>query len=90
MPYKRVNPMTDDYMVKGEFEELIFTDVEPIHKKVMENERYHGHFSVCQKLRDIYIKTDDPEIKEMAKLCMAMTKKMHQKLKWYRDTFNQT
>jgi len=58
--------------------------VEPVSVKKMLNKRYHGHFTICQKLRDIFIKAEDEEIKLMCREAMAMAKAMHDKLKYYR------
>lgn len=89
MPYKRVNPISIEVMEKADIDQLYFDNVEPIHTSIITNERYHGHFSVCQKLRDIYMATDSEEIKMDSRLAMAMTKKMHDKLKWYGAKVNQ-
>lgn len=56
----------------------------PVSVKKMMNPRYHGHHTVCQKLREIFVKTQDEEIKLMCREAMAMAKAMHDKLKYYR------
>jgi hypothetical protein len=63
--------------------------VDPVPEREMDKSRYEGHFSVCQKLRDIYHMTEDPEIKMTCRVAMAMTKKMHDKLKYYRDKYQE-
>jgi hypothetical protein len=89
LPYKRVNPISIEVMEKADIDQLYFDDVSPIHTKIIEDKTYHGHFSVCQKLRDIYMSTDNENIKMDARLAMAMTKRMHDKLKWYGEIVSQ-
>lgn len=62
-----------------------YKKVDPVEVKYMLKKRYHGHNTVCQKLREIFILTDNEEIKMAARVAMSMTKSMHNKLKWYRD-----
>lgn len=57
----------------------------PVSVQKMMRTRYHGHNTVCQKLRDIFIKTEDEEIKLMCREAMAMAKAMHNKLKRYKQ-----
>jgi hypothetical protein len=57
--------------------------VEPVSVKKMLNKRYHGHHTICQKLRDIFVKTNDEDIKMDCRIAMAMAKSMHNKLKEY-------
>ncbi len=57
---------------------------EPIDEREMDITRWEGHHSICQTLRDIYHLTADPEIKLKARVAMAMTKAMHEKLKYYK------
>lgn len=59
--------------------------VDPVDVGYMLKKRYHGHFTICQKLRDIYLATDNEEIKLNCRIAMAMAKKMHEKLKWYKN-----
>jgi len=42
---------------------MSYKKVKPVPVNKMMNERYNGHFSICQKLREIYQKTNDEEIK---------------------------
>jgi len=56
----------------------------PVDEATMDRKRFEGHHSVCQTLRDIYHLTDDPEIKLKCRLAVAMTKAMHERLKWYK------
>lgn len=58
--------------------------VEPVDHALMMKQRYKGHNSICEKLREIYILTDDEEIKLRCRICVAMAKKMHDRLKWYK------
>lgn len=62
-----------------------YETVEPVSVAVMRKKRYHGHNTVCEKLREIYMLTDNEEIKMKCRIAMAMTKKMHQRLKEYRE-----
>jgi len=87
--YKKVDPLSEETVINLDIDQLYFDDVEPIHTSIIKNERYHGHFSVCQKLRDIYMATNNEGIKMDARLAMAMTKKMHLKLKWYGEVVKQ-
>jgi len=57
---------------------------EPVDIKEMEFNRYDGHHTICQTLRDIYHLTDNEEIKLKCRLGMAMSKAMHKKLKEYK------
>ena len=85
MPYPRVRPASDAVMKdENSSDDLFFDDVEPIREGIMVDERYHGHYSVCQKLRDIYMATDNEQIKMDCRIAMMMTKKMHERLKFYK------
>ena len=61
--------------------------VEPVPESEMDFDRYHGHYTICQYLRDIYHMTEDPEIKMKCRVGMAMTKAMNQKLQDYKHFF---
>lgn len=58
--------------------------VDPVPERIMLDQTYHGHFSICQKLRDIYVSTDNEEIKLSLRIAMAMAKKMNEKLLYYK------
>ena len=58
---------------------------EPVSVEKMLNERWDGHHSICQKLREIYIKTHDEEIKMDCRIAMSMAKSMQNKLKHYKS-----
>lgn len=58
-----------------------YKNVTPAENAEMKRRRYIGHHTICEKLREIWRESDDPNIKEKAKLAMAMAKKMHFKLK---------
>ena len=58
--------------------------VEPVSEKIMLDQTYHGHFSICQKLRDIYVTVDDELLKMELRVCMAMAKKMNDRLQYYK------
>jgi hypothetical protein len=58
---------------------------EPAPESEMDKERWEGHHSICQTIRDIYHITDDGELKLKCRVAMAMTKAMHEKLKKYKQ-----
>ena len=62
-----------------------YEKVEPISVKHMTNKRYHGHNTICEKLREIYMLTDNADIKMKCRVAMSMVKKMHNRLKYYRE-----
>jgi len=62
-----------------------YKKVEPISEEKMLKQRYLGHNTICQKLREIYILTDNEDIKLKCRIAMAMAKRMHNKLKEYRE-----
>jgi hypothetical protein len=62
---------------------------DPVPIGEMDRSRYEGHFSICQKLRDMFHKMNEPEIdREEIKLnlrvAMAMAKAMNKKLQDYK------
>jgi hypothetical protein len=66
---------------------------EPIRESEMDITRWEGHHSICQTLRDIYHLTDNSELKMECRVAMAMTKAMHERLKYYKnlaETKNET
>ena len=58
---------------------------DPVPEVMMDKTRFEGHHSVCQMLRDIYHLTGNEEVKMKARIAMSMTKKMHNKLKKYKE-----
>ena len=50
-------------------------------------DEHPGHHSICQTLRDAYRMTEDPAMKEKLRLAWAMAKKMHERLKHYKNTY---
>ena len=66
----------------------MYKRVEPVPIDVMLKKRYHGHFTICEKLREIYLATDDEEIRMTCRLCMSMAKSMHERLKKYKEESN--
>lgn len=73
MPYKRVNPVSLE-----EMEQI------PAPMSEMDRNRYKDHFTICQTLRDMYHETTDENIRYKCRLCVAMAKKMNQKLQDYK------
>lgn len=47
-------------------------------------ERVYPEFTICQRLRDLYHMTDDPEIKLGLRVCVNMAKAMNRKLQEYK------
>lgn len=89
MPYKRLHPVPEEYMEKPNKDDLIESELtEPVPERLMDKSRYEGHYSICQKLRDMYHVVESPELKMECRIMMAMAKKMHQRLKWYRDRYD--
>ncbi len=73
MPYRRLEPASEEEMLV------------PVGEGEMLNSRYKGHYSICQKLREIYQATEDPEIKMNCRIACAMAKNMVKRLCYYRD-----
>lgn len=59
--------------------------VDPVSERAMLYSRYHGHHTICETLREIYLIAENEEIKMKCRIAMAMAKKMHNKLKQYRE-----
>jgi hypothetical protein len=57
---------------------------EPVSEREMLKVRYKHHHTICATLRNIYVNTDDENIKLKLRLAMAMAKAMQNKLKEYR------
>jgi hypothetical protein len=57
---------------------------EPVSEKTMLNTRYKNHHTICETLREIYISTEDEEIKYKCRLAMAMAKAMQNQLQKYK------
>ncbi len=56
----------------------------PVSEGHMQKQRYSGHHTICQTLRDIYEMTNNPEIKMKCRVGMSMAKSMQDKLKEYK------
>ena len=63
----------------------MYEKVMPTSIGVMKKKRYHGHNTICEKLREIYMLTDNDEIKMKCRIAMTMAKNMHNKLKSYKE-----
>jgi hypothetical protein len=63
-----------------------YKHVDPVPIHVMLKQRYQGHHSICETLREIYMATEDEGIKMKCRVAVAMAKKMHEKLKEYKQT----
>lgn len=62
-----------------------YQKVEPVSDRKMRRQRYKGHNTICQVLRDIYEMTYDERIRVKCREGMAYAKRMHKKLKEYKD-----
>lgn len=62
----------------------------PVSEQVMLRMKYEGHYTICQMLRDIYVLTDNEEIKLKCRIGMAMAKAMQDKLKKYKSIFDES
>lgn len=60
---------------------------EPVSVKTMLSTKHDGHHSLCQTLRDIYVRTTNEQTKLDCRVAMAMGKAMHDKLKKYKKIF---
>lgn len=57
---------------------------DPVPESEMDRDRWQGHHSICQFLRDMYHETDDSNLKLKIRVCMAMAKAMNKKLQEYK------
>lgn len=62
---------------------------EPVPESEMDRSRYNGHYTICQKLRDMYHRIDDPSVKLDIRICMAMSKAMNNRLQYYRHKYEE-
>jgi len=60
---------------------------EPVSESEMARDRYHGHHTICEKLREMYYRTDDPQMKLDIRLCVAFAKSMNKKLQYYKHVY---
>lgn len=58
--------------------------VKPYLRRNMERAYLHGRDNLCSIIRDIYIKTDDEEIKFWCRVAMRMSKNMYHSLTRYK------
>lgn len=73
MPDKRRDPVSHEEMLASE--------------RDMKNPRYLHHHTLCAVLRQIYLLTDNEEIRYKCRMAMSYGKAMHQRLRYYRDTY---
>ena len=77
--------------IKGQRGEMIFsrgtnpTIIKPYLARDMLDRKLHGHDNLCATIRDIYIKSDDLEIKFWCKMAMRMSKNTHKALEKYKQ-----
>lgn len=62
---------------------MAYKQHEPVTERVMLKQRYAGHHTICQTLRDIYVDVDDEDVKLKLRVAMSMAKSMHERLKVY-------
>jgi len=62
----------------------MYKKVEPVSVATMVRTRYKGHHTICETLREIYVLSENEEIKIKCRIAVAMAKSMHNKLKWYK------
>ncbi len=63
----------------------MYPKVEPASISKIESIRYLGHNTICEKIRKVYSLTDNEEIKYTCREILAMAKKMHERLKKYKE-----
>ena len=64
-----------------------YKKVAPVPERKMLKDRYAGHHTICEVLREIYLASNDEDIKLKTRVAMAMAKKMHNRLKTYKDQY---
>ncbi len=63
----------------------MYKKVKPADISTMENQKYEGHNTICQKIREVYHLTQDEEIKYRCREMLSMSKAMHNRLKFYKQ-----
>jgi len=63
---------------------MSYPKIEPVDENRMHRQKYKGHHTICQQLRDIYDLSTDERVRYKTRLAMAMAKKMHERLKHYK------
>ena len=66
---------------------MSYPKTKPATEKEMFHNEHPGHHSICQTLRDTYRMVEDEAVKEKLRLAWAMAKKMHERLKYYKNTY---
>jgi len=62
------------------------TRFEPVPEEIMKKTNRPG--TICGVLREIWQKSDNPEVKELARLATAMAKRMGKKLNEYHAKYS--
>ena len=71
--------------------EYVFTEgtdkriVTPYPERQMEMPKYFGRDNLCSTIRDIYMRTEDPEIRLWARIAVMMAKNMYSALSDYKE-----
>lgn len=64
---------------------MIVSNVKPYLRRNMENPRLHGHDNLCSTIREIYLKSNDEEIRLKCCVAMRMSKNMYNALVVYKQ-----
>lgn len=64
---------------------MSYQKVTPVDERIMQRKRYAGHNTICQVLREIYAMSGDEAVRTKCRTAMAMAKKMHNRLKAYKE-----
>lgn len=64
---------------------MSYQKIEPVEENRMHRQKYKGHNTICQVLREIYDLSENDSVRLKCRLAMAMAKKMHERLKEYKQ-----
>jgi len=64
---------------------MSYPKIDPVDERRMRRQKYKGHNTICQELRDIYVMSTDETVRFKCRMAMAMAKKMHERLKYYKQ-----
>lgn len=59
--------------------------VKPYLRRNMDRASLHGHDNLCSTIRDIYMRSDDDQIKFWCRVAMRMSKNMYHALVVYKE-----
>jgi hypothetical protein len=75
--------MHDKLILVGDYADSTYLLLSAADDSYLKKQRYVGHHSVCEKIREIW-RIAEPPVKAKCKEAIAMTKHMHETLKKYR------